>query len=221
MAKKAPTPAVRKADPDGYRINGSEWGFQKGATDSHVLAALSTRSAMTANTYKAYASGGDKLEVTDLIGELRKAGDEVANGNLSRVESMLTHQALTLDAIFNDLAQRSRRQDNLKSIEVLMRLALKAQAQSRSTVEAIALLKNPMPYIKQANVTSGPQQVNNYGAASSGSGIRPGAENFQSKPNKLLEADHGQRLDNGAPAAAGRADQALAAVGAVHRAGDT
>ena len=222
MAKKAPTPAVRKADPDGYCINGSEWGFQKGATNSQVLAALSTRSAMTATTYKAYAGGGDTLEVTDLMGELRKAGDEVANGNLGRVESMLTHQALTLDAIFNDLAQRSRRQDNLKGIEVLMRLALKAQAQSRSTVEAIALLKNPMPYIKQANMTSGPQQVNNnYGGTSVNSRIQSSAENFECEPNKLLKVDHGQRLDIGAQAQAGRGHQALETVGAVHRASDT
>ena len=46
-----------------------------------------------------------------------------------------------------------------------MRLALKAQAQARSTAEALALLKNPMPYIRQANIANGPQQVNNCGAA--------------------------------------------------------
>ena len=37
-------------------------------------------------------------------------------------------------------------------------------------------------------------------------------------PNKLLEADHAQRLALGAQAAAGRADQELETVGAVHRA---
>jgi len=218
-AKKTPATAPAKTDPDGYKIKAEEWGFTRGDTDSQVMAALSTRSALTATTYKAYAGGGDKLEVTDLMGELRKAGEEVAAGNLGRVESMLAHQALTLDAIFNDLAQRSRKQDTFKGIEVLLRLALKAQAQSRSTAEAIAVLKNPMPYIKQANMTTGPQQVNNtYASASAHSGIQSGAGNSQTEQNKLLEADHGQRLDIGAQAAAGRANQVLETVGAVHRA---
>lgn len=100
-----------------------------------------------------------------------------------------------------------------------MRLALKAQAQSRATAETLAVIKNPMPYIKQANMTTGPQQVNNtYAGTPSHSGIRSGAGDFQSGQNKLLEADHGERLDIGAQAAAGRADQALETVGAVHRA---
>ena len=98
-----------------------------------------------------------------------------------------------------------------------MRLALKAQAQvqARSTAEALALLKNPMPYIKQANMTTGPQQVNStYAGTPSHSGIQSGAGNFQSEPNKLLgEADHGQRLDIGAAAATGRVNQKLAALG--------
>ena len=74
---------------------------------------------------------------------------------------MLANQAMTLDAIFNNMAQRSHSQETFKGIEVLMRLALKAQAQARSTAEALALLKNPQPYIRQANMTTGPQQVNN------------------------------------------------------------
>jgi hypothetical protein len=85
----------------------------------------------------------------------------------------------------------------------------------------LALLKNPMPFIKQANMTTGAQQVNNYAATPSTTGRQSGAENSQSEPNKLLEADHGQRLDIGAQAQAGRCHQALEAVGAVHRADNT
>ena len=187
-AKKAPAATPAKTDTDKYQIVAEEWGFTKGATDSQVMAALSTRSALTATTYKAFAGGGDSLEVSDLMGELRKAGEEVASGNMNRVEKMLTHQALTLDAIFNNMALRSSWQETFKGIEVLMRLALKAQAQARSTAEALALLKNPMPYIRQANMTTGPQQVNNaYGGTPSHSGIQSGAGDFQSEPNKLLD----------------------------------
>lgn len=213
-AQKAPAATPAKADTNQFRIKAEEWGFTKGDTDSQVMAALSTRSALTATTYKAFAGGGDSLEVTDLMGELRKAGEEVSSGNMSRVEKMLAHQALTLDAIFNNMAQRSHKQDTFKGIEVLMRLALKAQAQARSTAEALALLKNPQPYIRQANMTTGPQQVNNaYAGTPSHSGIPTGAGNFQIVQNKLLEADHGQRLDIGAQAAAGRVNQTVEAVG--------
>ena len=162
------------------------------------------------------------MDVADLLTEMRKAGDEVVAGDMGRVERMLANQALTLDSIFHDMAQRSGRQETYKGIEILMRLALKAQAQARSTAEALALLKNPMPYIRQANMTTGPQQVNNTYAGTSEHSARAqaGAGNFQSEPNKLLEADHDQQLDIGAQATTGRANQALEAVGAVHRAID-
>ena len=177
-------------------------------------AALSTRSALTATTYKAFADCGDKLEISDLVGELRKAGEEVASGNMSRVEKMLTHQALTLDAIFNNMAQRSQKQETFKGIEVLMRLALKAQAQARSTAEALALLKNPQPYIRQANMTTGPQQINNgIAGGPTHSGASSGAGNIQSEPNKLLEADNGNYLDTRAQGAASRVNQTVDAVG--------
>ena len=206
--KTAPAALPRKRDPNAFEVVKSE------DTKSQALAKLTTTSSLAAVTLKRYSGAGDEMDVADLLTEMRKAGDEVVAGDMGRVERMLANQALTLDSIFNDMAQRSGRQDSYKGIEVLMRLALKAQAQARSTAEALALLKNPMPYIKQANMTTGPQQVNNtYAGTPSHSGIQSGAGNSQSEPNKLLEADHGQRLDIGAQAAAGRANQKLETVG--------
>ena len=206
--KTAPAALPRKRDPNAFEVVKSE------DTKSQALAKLTTTSSLAAVTLKRYSGAGDEMDVADLLTEMRKAGDEVVAGDMGRVERMLANQALTLDSIFNDMAQRSGRQDSYKGIEVLMRLALKAQAQARSTAEALALLKNPMPYIRQANMTTGPQQVNNtYAGTPSHSGIQSGAGNSQSEPNKLLEADHGQRLDIGAQAAAGRANQKLATVG--------
>ena len=200
---KATSPAKR--NPDAFEIVASA------DTQSQALAKLATNSVLSAVTLKRYSNAGDDLEVADLVTEMRKAGGEVVAGDMGRVERMLVNQAMTLDAIFNNMAQRSHKQDSFKGIEVLMRLALKAQAQARSTAEALALLKNPMPYIKQANIANGPQQVNNGQSAT-------GAGNFQTEPNKLLEAQHGNTLDIGAQAAAGRANQKLETVGAVHRA---
>ena len=207
--KTAPAALPRKRDPNAFEVVKSE------DTKSQALAKLTTTSSLAAVTLKRYSGAGDEMDVADLLTEMRKAGDEVVAGDMGRVERMLVNQAITLDAIFNNMAQRSGKQDSFKGIEVLMRLALKAQAQARSTAEALALLKNPMPYIKQANMTTGPQQVNNtYAGTPSHSGLQSGAGNFQSEPNKLLgEADHGQRLDIGAQAATGRVNQKLAALG--------
>ena len=208
--KTAPVTPPAKRNPDAFEIVASA------DTQSQALAKLATNSVLSAVTLKRYSNAGDDLEVPDLVAEMRKAGNEVVEGNMGRVERMLANQAMTLDAIFNNMAQRSHKQDSFKGIEVLMRLALKAQAQARSTAEALALMKNPAPYIRQANMTTGPQQVNNTyagGTLERSARAQAGAENSQSEPNKLLEADHGQRLDIGAQAAAGRANQKLETVG--------
>ena len=202
-----------KATSPTVVLNGSAVeGLEKSMTPSQRTAALATRSSMGAFTVKAYAGIASNTDEFDIVFELQKAGAEVVGGDMSRIEKMLVTQAISLHNIFNNMAQRSARQESFKGIEVQMRLALKAQAQARSTAEALALLKNPQPYIRQANIAQGPQQVNNSYAGCSGAG------GFQSEPNKLLEADHGQRLDIGAQAAPGRVDQALETVAAVHRA---
>ena len=180
-AKKPPAATPVKRNPDTFEIVASE------DTKSQALAKLATTSVLSAVTLKRYTGAGDTLEMSDLVDEMRKAGDEVVNGSMGRVERMLTNQAMTLDAIFNNMAQRSYSQETFKGIEVLMRLALKAQAQARSTAEALALLKNPQPYIRQANIAQGNQQVNNtYASTSVHSGTATDAENYQSEPNKLL-----------------------------------
>jgi hypothetical protein len=208
------TSPQRRADPNAFEVEQNE------DTRSQSLAKLATTSVLSAFTLKSYSSAGDDLEVPDLVVEMRKAGDEAVAGDMGRVERMLTNQLMTLDAIFNNMAQRSHRQDTFKGIEVLMRLALKAQAQARSTAEALAVIKNPMPYIKQANIAHGHQQVNNGTKTDQYAQARTHAGNSETEPNKLLEADHGQRLDIGAQAQAGRGHQALEAVGAFHRAGN-
>ena len=98
----------------------------------------------------------------------------------------------------------------LDATDKYMRLALKAQSQCRATLETLAGIKNPIPYIKQTNIANGPQQVNNGQIAAA---APPHAGDFETAPNKLLEANHGQRLDIGAEVAAGGANQTVAAMG--------
>ncbi len=183
--KKAP-PSTK--DKNAVTVKIGTQGIDASMSYSQKLAVLVTESSLSARTLQQYSGVGDKVELADLMAEMKKKGDAVVVGDLTLIERMLVSQAITLDAMFHNLAQRAHRQESFKGIEVLMRLGLKAQAQARSTAEALALIKNPMPYIRQANIANGPQQVNN-GNASTHAG------NFQSEQSKLLESDHGQRLD--------------------------
>ena len=63
-AKKS---APAKPDPNTYRAEDGIDGIEKGMTDSQMMAALAARSSLSATTLKAYAGGGDTLEVTDLL----------------------------------------------------------------------------------------------------------------------------------------------------------
>ena len=172
--KKSVVKPATATNPDSrtLQFRMEEYGITKEMNRSQMLAALATRSAQSAATFKAYTDAGKELEVTDLIAEMRKAGDEVVGGDLGRIERMLVNQAMTLDAIFIKLAELASRHEHLKQLETYLRLALKAQAQARATAESLAMLKNPQPYIRQANIANGHQQVNNMcSSASAHSGI--------------------------------------------------
>ncbi len=155
---------------------------------------------------------GDGLEISRVREEIEAQCRAAARGDLTRAESMLVAQSHTLDVLFNMLVRCSARNlgKHLDATERYMRLALRAQSQARATVETLALLKNPTPtvFAKQANVTSGPQQVNN--------GLR--AEPRDSAPTELSGEPRELLQDARASATAFGNDPALEAVGAVHRA---
>ena len=209
LAAKSPPPIT--PDPNAFEMGVSD-GATADSTQSQMLAVLATKTSLAALAIKGYINSDD-LMVKDLVTELKKSGDEVVAGDLGGIERMLVRQAITLDAIFNQMAIKSSKQEYLKQMETFMRLAMKAQAQARATAEALALLKNPQPYIKQANIANGPQQVNN--------GVSH-AQEIKLLQNELLEdASHGStQLDTRATAAPARSHTRLETVAAVHRAAE-
>lgn len=193
--KAAAKPATPKkpADPNVLQVHEGLEGITKPMNDSEIAARLATRSYMTAHAHRAYAGfSKEMVSVADIDSELRANGDAVVAGDLGRVERMLVAQAITLDTIFANLAERASRQEHLKSMETFMRLAMKAQAQCRATAEALALMKNPQPYIRQANIAQGPQQVNNsYASASGHSGI-PTVQTLENSPSPAFSEQYSQ-----------------------------
>jgi hypothetical protein len=163
-----------------------------------------------------------ELSLTDMVASLRDHGEAVNRGDLAAAERMLNAQAVALNAMFGELARRAALNmgTHLAATETYLRLALKAQSQSRATVETLAAIKNPpVVFARQANINNGgQQQVNNGTAPDSAPAVARPGENV-SAPNELLEDRmHGRtQLDTGATAAAGRTHQGLAPVGKIDR----
>ncbi len=155
------------------QIHAEDYGLTKEMSQAQVKASLAG-AVIGGAAQKAYSCFHDQIELGDVLVEMRKAGDEAVKGDLGRVERMLMNQALTLDTIFNNLAERASRQEYIKNMDTYLRLALKAQSQARATAETLSIVKNPMPYIKQANIAQGHQQVNN--------APRTGAESLRTYP---------------------------------------
>ncbi|MBD2222704.1 hypothetical protein H6G33_37935 [Calothrix sp. FACHB-1219] len=166
-----------------------------------------------------------ELSLTDIVASLKESGMAVNNGDLKGAEQMLNAQAVSLNSIFAELARRCALNlgEHMDAMERYMRLALKAQGQCRATLETLAAIKNPpVVFARQANISNGPQQVNNGLLADSRSNTRAPAQacgEIENPQTKLLEGTQhgGPDLDRGAAGAAARGHQTLETVGAVHR----
>ena len=80
---------------------------------------------------------------------------------------------------------------------------------------ALVEMKNPRPvaFVSQANISSGPQQVNN---ATPPACTSSRAGNFSNPSNELLEVKNEERLDIGATGSTGKPYSHVETVGASH-----
>jgi hypothetical protein len=192
---------------------------QPGEDEATVLGRTVLRpTVQAAVTLKEYDKSYGDLDLNGLIVALTEQTEASNDGDLRRAEAMLTTQAHTLDAIFNNLATRAIKAEYMKNLDTYLKLALRAQSQCRATWETLSAIKNPpvMGYVRQANIAHGPQQVNN-GASDD----TPRTRENQNSQNKLMEQKDGERLDTRTTGKAGKADPAMATVGEVDGAEDT
>ena len=168
----------------------------------------------------AWSKFAGEADLAETVADLREQVKQVQAGDMGRVEAMLYGQAMTLQTIFTSLARKAVAQEYLKQFQVNLTLALKAQAQCRATLEALAEIKNPRPvsFVRQANISNGPQQVNNGAGTQAGTHAPAHAEKTEGAQNELLEHQHGNYLDTRAQSQAGRADRKLETVAPRHRA---
>lgn len=114
---------------------------------------------ITADYGKMLGEMGDWHDRVDAISVTAKA---MRSGNSSLLNRTLCAQALSLDAIFTDLAHSAalNRGQYPDAFERYMRLALKAQSASRATMETLARLHQPREQtVKHVHVNEGGQAV--------------------------------------------------------------
>jgi len=159
----------------------------------------------------------DMLPENDLVAlaeALQANIKSVQTGDMASMEAMLVGQAQALQSIFVSLGRRAVAQTQLKHYGMYLTLALKAQSQSRATIQALTELKYPkqVSFVKQANISHGNQQVNNGGNETNTHGrVHARVNTIQS--NELLEVNHGcEKMDTRTTRATVTQDKAMATV---------
>lgn len=167
-----------------------------------------------AATIRLYCTTFGEIGFNELVGGLALQTQTIGDGDLGQIEAMLLAQAHTLDAIFNSLAQRAACADHMGRADSYLRLAFKAQTQCRATLQTLGDVKNPQPvaFVKQANISNGPQQINNGDTLVSRAPTFADPEKNQNQQNELLEEKSHEQLDARTPGTASGINQAMAAM---------
>lgn len=214
-AMAAPVPKSRRLDLVA----------RPGATEDRLIADLvADGEATNASTALRFVEADHgELSLNDMVKSLRTHGEAINRGDLSAAERMLSSQAVALNAIFGELARRAALNmgTHLGATESYLRLALKAQSQSRATVETLAAIKNPPAvFARQANINNGgQQQVNNGPVQPSRDELADAhaqAKKTQTEQTELLEAGNGKRLDTRTSRTASTAHSHMEAVGQIY-----
>lgn len=115
---------------------------------------------------RAFATFGvsSKVDTTvrDYSRVLESVGDAAANGELALVSRTFISQALTCDTMFTEFARRAAMNVGRypDAAERFARIALKAQANSRATLEALAKLHQPREQtVRHVHVNEGGQAI--------------------------------------------------------------
>ena len=208
---KKTTPVKPAKDPAALTMLMTK-GDNPATVNARVMSQPEVRAASVVQVLE-----GNSLDLDALVVEMQSQAARVHNGSMERGEAMLIAQAHTLDALFSNLARRSianMHGGNNEAAERWMRFALKAQTQCRTTVETLAEIKNPRPvaFVKQANISNGPQQVNNGIPAPAHAG------EIINQSNELSGGGNELLPDTRASQDARRINQEMEAVGEIHRA---
>ena len=162
MARK-PKPVASKPQNNALKVPAKEGEEASLATARTILGpdfrhALAVSQVLKAQFSKVEGAPG----FGDYADAIQERGDKAVKGELAFVSRALAAQAMTLDTMFTELARRMavNMGDYLGATETYARIALKAQAQSRATLEALAKLHQPREQtVRHVHVNEGGQAV--------------------------------------------------------------
>ena len=159
MSKTKPKPAESKP-----LIVEAEKGETEGRSMARVMVGPYLRHGILANglSHKMFGKLPGEPRLDDYAHIIKQKAELLAKGDLTLASEMLAAQAHSLDAIFTEMGRRAALNmgDYVQTSERYMRLALKAQANSRATLEALVRLHQPREQIvKHVHVNEGGQAV--------------------------------------------------------------
>jgi hypothetical protein len=208
MTFKAATTEPAKANPNHIEVACREGEDPALATTRALLGSSVTNAHITGLFSK--GQFGREVDLPSAVTTLIEVTKRVKANDMSDVEATLVCQATTLNSMFCELSRRAAANmgEYIEASERYMRMALKAQNQCRMTLETLSTIKNPpVIYAKQANISNGPQQVNNH----------PYAGENKNQPIKVLEQSHEKRMDVGTQSQSIEGHSELETVDAGHR----
>jgi hypothetical protein len=98
----------------------------------------------------------------DYADGIKETADSAAKGELAFVSRMLAAQAVTLDNVFAEMTRRAALNmgEYIGAADTYMRIAIKAQSNSRATLEALTKLHQPREQtVRHVHVNEGGQAV--------------------------------------------------------------
>jgi hypothetical protein len=145
-------------------VIGSPAGETREAMVARVMLGPNARHGILGSTFASYAltNGDDPPPLMECMTHMGAIGDQAVAGDLAFASRMLAAQAVTLDTMFTELARRAalNMSEYINAAERYGRLALKAQANSRATLEALAKLHQPREQtVRHVHVNQGGQAI--------------------------------------------------------------
>lgn len=136
--------------------------LSKSAVESVVSMKPAFRHSLVGGTLAHSTTGTETMEWKHVQDAYLAECAKARAGDLGTASNMLTAQALTLDAMFTEMLSRATKNIGRypDAMDRYMRLALKAQAQSRATLEALAKIHQPREQVvRHVHVHEGGQAI--------------------------------------------------------------
>jgi hypothetical protein len=127
-----------------------------------ALNPLARHAALAGGLASQFFGDGQRPNITQTVVALGEEVGRASSGDLTLASRILASQAVSLDALFTEMARRSglNMGEYPDAMERYMPLALKAQANCRATLEALARLHQPREQtVKHVHVNQGAQAV--------------------------------------------------------------